>query len=143
MGTADAVPHCHQVSSLRPLHHGVFTHYTLSSLQYRLNIFGFPNADGLESNNLAYEDQRAGIEWVRDNVANFGGDPESMVLWGQSAGGQALYFYSAAYPQDPIVKGFFADSAGPPMTSPPSHRCARLIAFPNTWWNTDSIPVQF
>lgn len=95
---------------------------SICSIQYRLNIFGFPNSDGLERNNLAYEDQRAGVEWVRDNAASFGGDPDKMVMWGQSAGGQALYFYSAAHPRDPVVKGFFADSAGPPAASLPEHR---------------------
>ncbi|KAF1362259.1 hypothetical protein EJ07DRAFT_108592, partial [Lizonia empirigonia] len=44
---------------------------------YRLNIFGWPNAAGLKADekNLGYLDQRLAMEWIRDNIANFGGDP--------------------------------------------------------------------
>ncbi|TGO27214.1 hypothetical protein BPAE_0045g00110 [Botrytis paeoniae] len=80
------------------------------SIQYRLNIFGFPNAPGLESQNLGYLDQRAGVEWIHENIAAFGGNPEQMVLWGQSAGAISTDAYNFAYPDDPIVKGFICDS---------------------------------
>lgn len=42
------------------------------SINYRLNIFSF--GDGKEKN-LALKDQRLGIDWVRKNIAAFGGDP--------------------------------------------------------------------
>ena len=48
------------------------------SLNYRLNIFGFPNAAGLTEQNLGALDQRIGLEWVRDNIHDFGGDRESL-----------------------------------------------------------------
>ena len=44
------------------------------SINYRLNIFSF--GDGKEKN-LALKDQRLGIDWVRRNIASFGGDPVS------------------------------------------------------------------
>ena len=44
------------------------------SINYRLNIFSF--GDGNEKN-LALKDQRLGIDWVRRNIASFGGDPVS------------------------------------------------------------------
>lgn len=47
------------------------------SINYRLNIFAF--GDGKEKN-LALKDQRLGIEWVRKNIASFGGDPVSSTL---------------------------------------------------------------
>lgn len=50
------------------------------------------------------------IEWTRDNIASFGGDPSRMVLWGQSAGGFAVTNYDFAYADDPIVSGLIADS---------------------------------
>lgn len=90
---------------------------------YRLNIFGFPKARGLDRTlNLAYLDQRLGLEWVRSNIANFGGDPSKITLWGQSAGAGAVDYYNFAYPDDPIVKGIILDSSsifsygGPPAT---------------------------
>lgn len=46
-------------------------------LNYRLNIFGFPNAAGLDDQNLGILDQRLALEWVRDNIGAFGGDGES------------------------------------------------------------------
>lgn len=50
------------------------------------------------------------MEWTRDNVAAFGGDPERMVLWGQSAGGMSSSVYSYGYPDDPIVAATISDS---------------------------------
>lgn len=44
------------------------------SMNYRVNVFGF--GDGKEKN-LALKDQRLGIDWVRKNIAAFGGDPVS------------------------------------------------------------------
>ncbi|KAI3321833.1 triacylglycerol lipase FGL5 [Xylariaceae sp. AK1471] len=89
-------------------------------VQYRLNLFGQPNAAGLAapfSNstenlnlNLGFLDQRLAVEWVRDNIANFGGDPNRVTLWGQSAGAYATDGYLYAWATDPIVKGLIANS---------------------------------
>ncbi|KAF5234653.1 hypothetical protein FANTH_12005 [Fusarium anthophilum] len=83
-------------------------------IQYRLNIFGLPNAAGLveegKNLNLALLDQRLAVEWVRDNIARFGGDPDRITLWGESAGAYATDGYLFAWPRDPIVKGVIADS---------------------------------
>lgn len=75
-------------------------------VQYRLNIFGYPNAPGLNDQNLGFLDQRMGIEWVRDNIARFGGDVSRMILFGQSAGGASTDSQNFAFPNDPIVSGF-------------------------------------
>ncbi|OJD30335.1 chlorogenic acid esterase precursor [Diplodia corticola] len=82
------------------------------AFNYRLNIFGFPNAAGLDEKkqNVGLMDQRFAVEWIRDNIAAFGGDPEQMVIWGQSAGAVAVDYYNFAYPSDPIVKGLIMDS---------------------------------
>lgn len=82
------------------------------SIQYRLNIFGFPNAAALPpaSRNPGLLDQRLGVEWVRNNIAAFGGDPSRMVLWGQSAGAASVDVYNFAYYNDTIVQGFMSDS---------------------------------
>ncbi|KAF8855534.1 alpha/beta-hydrolase [Acephala macrosclerotiorum] len=54
---------------------------------YRANIFGYPNARGLNGNsNFALQDQRKAVEWVAENISAFGGDPTKITLWGQSAG---------------------------------------------------------
>ncbi|KAK8022259.1 carboxylesterase, partial [Apiospora rasikravindrae] len=82
------------------------------TLNYRLNIFGFPNAAGLPTNeqNPGLLDQRAAVEWVRDNIAAFGGDTKRIGLWGESAGAISVGTYGYAYPEDPIVNTLLMDS---------------------------------
>jgi carboxylesterase type B len=85
---------------------------TNARYSYRLNIFGQPNAAGLadDEQNLGLLDQRLALEWIRDNIANFGGDPERITLWGQSAGAVSVDNYNFAYPEDPIVSGLIMNS---------------------------------
>lgn len=79
---------------------------------YRLNIFGFPHAAGLqgEPQNLGLLDQRLAVEWVRDNIKAFGGDPQRIALWGQSAGAVSAGFYQYAWNDDPIIDAVMMDS---------------------------------
>jgi hypothetical protein len=53
---------------------------------------------------------RIAVEWVRDNIGGFGGDPNRITLFGESAGGIAVDLYSYAFTEDPIVHGFIAQS---------------------------------
>jgi acetylcholinesterase len=80
------------------------------TVNFRSNIFGFPNAAELADQNLGLLDQRLAVEWVRDNIANFGGDTSKIVYWGQSAGAIACDYLNFAYPLDPIVSGIIMDS---------------------------------
>ncbi|KAL1874207.1 hypothetical protein Plec18167_006144 [Paecilomyces lecythidis] len=80
------------------------------TINYRVNIFGFPNARGLTNQNLGILDQRAALEWVRDNIAGFGGDPAKITLWGQSAGSMSADAHAHAFYDDPIAHAFFLQS---------------------------------
>lgn len=80
------------------------------SVNYRINIFGFPNARGLDDQNLGILDQRLALEWVRDNAAAFGGDPTRIMQWGRSAGGMAADVHSYAYHDDPIAESYYMES---------------------------------
>ena len=80
---------------------------TLNS--YRLNVFGFSGAPGL-TQNVGLLDQRKAIEWVRDNIDGFGGDPKKITILGQSAGGSAVDMYAFTYQDDPIVAGIISHS---------------------------------
>jgi carboxylesterase type B len=56
----------------------------LICISYRLGIFGFPGLPGDDSieQNPGLLDQRAAVEWVRDNIAAFGGDPKRITIFG-------------------------------------------------------------
>jgi para-nitrobenzyl esterase len=65
------------------------------SINYRLHALGFLYLDELfdgaeGTGNLGILDQIAGLEWVRDNVAAFGGDPDNVTIFGESAGGMSV-----------------------------------------------------
>ncbi|KAH9845379.1 acetylcholinesterase precursor [Teratosphaeria destructans] len=79
----------------------------LVNFNYRLNIFGFPGAYDMDKN-VGLLDQRLAIEWVRDNIAAFGGDPKRITLFGQSAGGGSVEYFNYAWTQDPIIAGSIA-----------------------------------
>lgn len=62
------------------------------SLNHRLNLFGFLYLGGFdpafaESGNAGMLDLVLALQWVRDNIAAFGGDPANVTLFGQSGGG--------------------------------------------------------
>lgn len=50
------------------------------------------------------------MEWVRDNIEAFGGDPLRITIWGQSSGAEAVDMYNYAWYDDPIVNGLIMDS---------------------------------
>lgn len=69
-------------------------------INYRLGFFGFAQSDTLKeegSENAGLRDQRLAIEWVRDNIEIFGGDPERITILGQSSGGLAIGMQILAY----------------------------------------------
>ncbi len=63
------------------------------TFNYRLNLYGFLNLHfldgGFDQNNGLY-DQIAALRFVKENIAAFGGDPENITLFGQSAGGACI-----------------------------------------------------
>lgn len=69
----------------------------LVTINYRLGIFGFfghPELSAAHPDNISGNygmlDQIAAVEWVRDNIAAFGGDPENITIFGESAGAYSV-----------------------------------------------------
>lgn len=82
----------------------------LVSVNYRMNAFGFMAHPALSakseqgvSGNYGILDHIAALEWVRDNIEAFGGDPDNVTIFGESAGGASIYALLAT----PMAKGLF------------------------------------
>ncbi|XP_021075983.1 pyrethroid hydrolase Ces2e-like isoform X1 [Mus pahari] len=72
--------------------------------QYRLGIPGFySTGDAQARGNWGFLDQTAALHWVQQNIANFGGNPDSVTLFGQSAGGTSVSFHVLS----PVSQGLF------------------------------------
>ena len=56
------------------------------TFNYRVGMEGFAQIEGAPPNR-GLLDQVAALEWVRDNIRVFGGDPDRVAVFGQSAGG--------------------------------------------------------
>ena len=85
--------------------HGV----VVVSLNHRLNVLGFLDLSAFgakyaHSGNLGMMDIVKALEWVRDNIANFGGDPANVTIFGQSGGGGKVSTLMAM----PSAKGLFS-----------------------------------
>lgn len=93
--------------------------FVFVSVGYRLNGFGFlPGREVLTdgSANLGLLDQRMALQWVADHIADFGGDPDKVTLWGESAGAFStvyqmnLFDGNATYKGKPLFRGAIANS---------------------------------
>ena len=96
---------------------------------HRLNVFGYLNLAQIgrprfaDSANVGLLDLVAVLEWVRDNIAQFGGDPGNVTIFGQSGGGgkvmalmamprAAGLFHRAAVQSAPMLKALTRDYSG-------------------------------
>lgn len=78
------------------------------TINYRLNIFGFMNfatidPDFDDSGYLGMKDQIAALTWVKENIAAFGGDPDNLTVFGESAGAISIMLLTVT----PAAHGLF------------------------------------
>jgi len=66
------------------------------TVTHRLGLLGYLPIPGVAPANLGLFDQIEALRWVQKNAASFGGDPGSVTLFGQSAGGDSVYALLAA-----------------------------------------------
>lgn len=85
----------------------------LVSIAYRLGAFGYlaPDAPGATAN-AGLLDQIAALEWVRDNIAAFGGDPDRVTIFGESAGAAAVGALLTAPPARGLFHRAISQSGG-------------------------------
>jgi len=83
------------------------------TINHRLNVFGYLYLGDLggeryaDSGNAGMLDLVAGLEWVRDNIAEFGGDPRNVMIFGESGGGAKVCTLLAM----PAAQGLFHRAA--------------------------------
>ncbi len=103
----------HSVSLDKPIIHVVFN--------YRVTIYGFarlPILKDQKSLNVGMRDQRAAFQWVKDNIAEFGGDPDRITSFGLSSGGTFTSLHLMTYGGRqgvPFTQGWVM--SGPPGTA--------------------------
>ncbi|XP_075974998.1 juvenile hormone esterase-like [Anticarsia gemmatalis] len=91
--------------------HGV----VLVTINYRLDALGFLCLDTEEvPGNAGLKDQVAALRWVKANISNFGGDPNNVTVFGESAGGASTSLHIVS----PMSKGLFQRAI--PMSGVPS-----------------------
>ncbi|KAJ7599209.1 Alpha/Beta hydrolase protein [Mycena floridula] len=122
------------------------------SLAYRISMMGFLGGSLVKADgnlNAGLLDQRAGLEWVQRHIASFGGDPNNVTIYGESAGGASVIMQLVAYggtkplpfkavvaqsigfgptPTDAQVEASFTDAAthiGCPTTGSEALECMR------------------
>lgn len=74
--------------------------FDIDKLSYAILVFGFAQSKALEASkdeNVGLRDQRLALEWVHNNIAAFGGDPDQITIHGQSSGGLAVGMQIMAY----------------------------------------------
>ncbi|WP_240498185.1 carboxylesterase/lipase family protein [Williamsia sp. 1135] len=92
------------------------------SMNYRLGPLGygdfsqFSTADRVFESNLGLRDQVKALEWVRDNIADFGGDPGNVTIFGESAGGNAVTTLMATPAAGGLFHRAIAESSAPMLT---------------------------
>jgi para-nitrobenzyl esterase len=96
------------------------------TLNYRLNIFGFFTHPDLTkesphhaSGNYGFLDQVAALEWVRKNIAAFGGDPNRVTIAGESAGSISVSALMASPLSKNLIAGAIGESGALIATLPP------------------------
>lgn len=76
------------------------------TINYRLGMLGFLSLDDPSvgvPGNAGFKDMVLGLKWVQKNISAFGGDPNNVTIFGESAGGGAVHLLTLS----PLAKGLF------------------------------------
>ncbi|OJJ00758.1 hypothetical protein ASPVEDRAFT_127461 [Aspergillus versicolor CBS 583.65] len=102
------------------------------TFNYRLSAWGFISSSevwGSGNTNLGLRDQRLALQWVQENIAAFGGDPEKVTIWGESAGAISVGYHLTAYGgrDDKLFRAAIMESGGSISPSPGNYTAFQSI----------------
>ena len=93
------------------------------TFNYRINVFGFFHLSHLsdgkdypDAQNLGLLDQIKALKWVHENIAAFGGDPDNVTIWGESAGAGSCTLLPLIKGSHQYFKRVIAQSGAPAQT---------------------------
>ena len=103
----------------------------LVSIEYRLGVFGFlhlshlpDGADYPDAQNLGLLDQLMALKWVHENIAGFGGNPDNVTIFGESAGAGSVTLLPLMEGSQQYFKRVIAQSGAPVFTRSPEQAIA-------------------
>ena len=115
-GTSDPTYDCHNFVKENP-------DIIAVSITYRLGFLGFLHLSHLpdgkdypDAQNLAIMDQMMALKWIHENIASFGGDPDNVTLFGESAGGESVTTLPLVEGSHKYFKRVIAQSGTPVLT---------------------------
>ena len=115
-GTADPLYECSNLVKENP-------EIIAVSIAYRVGFFGFLHLSHLpdgkdypDAQNLGLMDQMMALKWIHENIANFGGDPDNVTLFGESAGGESVTTLPLIEGSQKYFKRVIAQSGNPVLT---------------------------
>ena len=95
----------------------------LVTAEYRTGIMGFMDFSGVPggedystSGNLGLLDQVCALEWVQKNIRAFGGDPENVTIFGESAGAGSVSLLPLIEGTDGLFRRIIMESGSPALT---------------------------
>ena len=118
-GTVDPAYDCHDLVKENP-------DVIVASIAYRVGIFGFLHLSHLtdgkdypDAQNLAIMDQMMALKWIHENIASFGGDPDNVTIFGESAGGESVTLLPLVEGSQKYFKRVIAQSGSPVLSKTP------------------------
>ena len=115
-GTVDPMYNCHNLVKENP-------DVVAVTIAYRIGVFGFFHLSHLpdgkdypDAQNLGLMDQMMALKWIHENIAAFGGDPDNVTLFGESAGGGSVTVLPLIEGSHKYFRRVIAQSGSPVFT---------------------------
>ena len=118
-GTADPQYDCHNLVKENP-------EVIIVTISYRVSFLGFFHLSHLpdgkdypDAQNLGILDQMMALKWIHENIAAFGGDPDNVTIWGESAGGASCTLLPLVKDSQKYFKRVISQSGAPAQMRSP------------------------